>query len=423
MALQRSDTWVAVATWGCAAVVLSAISAAVLVAPAEVPHAPSLGGARWLAGLGVVTAQAVLLLVWSSRPRRALVAVSVAAPLGAALGLGAAIGSTTVAVMVAAFRTVTTRGSAPSRPIAPAIGAAALLVAAGELVARLRSGDPLVASVGPAVLQGASALTLSTVVALVVTWRRETRTALRERARAVAGEQAALVEAAVNRERSAMARELHDMAAHHLTGIAVMSASLGRQIDADPEGAKRAVAQVREQTTEMLQDMRSLVGLLRRRDEPDPYPGGPGSTPPREESWSGITALAAAAAQRGEDVSMEVVEPDGPDPRPAVGPLAQLSAYRTAQEALTNAARHAPGQPCRVRLDASSPDVVVLSVWNATTASAAPAQEGGGFGLLGMRERAELTGSHVTYGPADGGWSVRLEVPVRVQATLPEGST
>ena len=67
----------------------------------------------------------------------------------------------------------------------------------------------------------------------------------------------------MSRERAAMARELHDIAAHHLSGIALMAAVIDRQIDSDPERAHEGVRQVREQSTAVLEDLRRLVGLLR----------------------------------------------------------------------------------------------------------------------------------------------------------------
>src|SRR5690606_7896237 len=101
-----------------------------------------------------------------------------------------------------------------------------------------------------------------------------------------------------------------------------------------------------------------------------------------------------------------------------VGPLAQLAAYRTVQESLANALRPAPGAPCVVTL-ASDEDAVAVTARNEPAGPAAgrgptAARLGGsgGFGLLGMRERAELTGSDLRYGPTpDGGWEVVLRLP------------
>ena len=97
-----------------------------------------------------------------------------------------------------------------------------------------------------------------------------------------------------------------------------------------------------------------------------------------------------------------------------IGPLAQLAAYRTVQESLTNAARHAPGASCEVVVDGRAAAEVVIVVHSAAPATQpTPSAPGSGFGIVGMRERAELTGARLAAGPdADGGWTVRLTIPV-----------
>jgi signal transduction histidine kinase len=215
-----------------------------------------------------------------------------------------------------------------------------------------------------------------------------------------------------------MARELHDIAAHHLSGIAVMTAALDRQIDTDPDGAKTAVRQVRQQSTAMLRDLRSLVALLR---EDDQVRGGVEVEP---ETLGGVPALVDAARLAGRDVRLGVLGAD--DTQLAAlgtGPLAQLAAYRTVQESLANAARHAPGAPCEVVIDVRDPAEVVLVVRNAAPPGGtptAPSGRGGGFGIIGMRERADLTDARLTAGPtADGGWSVRLTMPTDTREDSP----
>jgi signal transduction histidine kinase len=107
-----------------------------------------------------------------------------------------------------------------------------------------------------------------------------------------------------------------------------------------------------------------------------------------------------------------------------VGPLAQLAAYRTVQEALANAALHAPSAPCTVTIDDRDPTRVVIRVENAPAAApAAPTSPSGGNGLRGMRERADLVGARLQTGPtATGGWLVELALgreapPAPAQAT------
>jgi signal transduction histidine kinase len=163
----------------------------------------------------------------------------------------------------------------------------------------------------------------------------------------------------------------------------------------------------------MLRDMRSLVGLLRE---------GPTDADPaaiaRQESLTGIAGLVDAARATGADVRLDVI--DRADGRPAgaeVGPLAQLAAYRTVQEALANAARHAPGARCQVVVDARDPAAVLVSVENEPPAERLPPlAPSGGFGLVGMRERAELTDARLVAGPTpEGGWRVSLWLPTQDQ--------
>ncbi|MET0448847.1 MAG: histidine kinase, partial [Aeromicrobium sp.] len=267
-------------------------------------------------------------------------------------------------------------------------------------------------SLGEATLQGVGTVGLAAVAAVIVTSRRETARARAGRDLARAGEHSALTEAAVARERVAMARELHDIAAHHLSGIAVMTAALDRQIDTDPEGAKTAVRQVRQQSTAMLKDLRSLVALLR---DDDPTRAGAEVEP---ESLRGILALVETARRAGRDVELSVLgAATDPLASLAIGPLAQLAAYRTVQESLSNAARHAPDARCEVVIDARDPAEVVLVVRNdAPTTAPLPSGPGTGFGIVGMRERADLTDARLSAGPtADGGWAVRLTIRTETQ--------
>lgn len=91
--------------------------------------------------------------------------------------------------------------------------------------------------------------------------------------------------------------------------------------------------------------------------------------------------------------------------------LAQLVAYRLVQESLANAAAHAPGAKCVVEIDDRGPDRLRVLVANDGTHTS-DLGPGGGFGLIGMRERADLVDAELTYGPTPaGGWAVRLTIP------------
>lgn len=371
---------------------------------------PAVGSAPWTVLTLGLLAQAAALLAARRAPRTTLVVVAAIPVLVAVLApqafelFGLTPFAVAVAVVLAALRV-------PLARLWPALTAAAVLVVIGGAVLwavtsggfRASFGQGLTGSIGQGVLQAVGAVGLPLLVTLVVLSRREVRVARTAEATAVDREQDALIDAAVSRERAAMARELHDIAAHHLSGIALMSAVIDRQIDTDPERAHEGVRQVREQSTAVLEDLRRLVGLL-RDDSPAER---------AVETVAGVVDLVERARFRS-DVRLDVLAVDraggGRPLGDGVGPLAQLAAYRTVQEALANAALHAPGAPCTVTIDDRADDHLVVRVENGP--AAVPAQgstPAGGNGLRGMRERAELVGAGLQVGPTDdGGWLVAL---------------
>ncbi|ROS36252.1 sensor histidine kinase [Curtobacterium sp. PhB78] len=362
--------------------------------PALALRVPAPFTAAWtVLALGLL-AQSAALLAARRAPRTVLVAVSALPVLVAALApqsldlFGLTALPVVVAVVLAALRV-------PLARLWPTLLVAGALVAAGSAV--------LSGALGQGVLQAVGAVGLPLLVTLLVRSRREVRAARTAEASAVFREQDALVDAAVSRERAAMARELHDIAAHHLSGIALMAAVIDRQIDSDPERAHEGARQVREQSTAVLDDLRRLVGLL-REDVPAER---------AVETVAGIVDLVERARFRS-DVRLDVLAGDHARGAQAladgVGPLAQLAAYRTVQEALANAALHAPSAPCTVTVDDRDPTRVVIRVENAPAAApAAPTSPSGGNGLRGMRERADLVGASLQTGPtATGGWLVEL---------------
>ncbi|MFI2753286.1 sensor histidine kinase [Cellulomonas sp. P22] len=398
---------------------MSLLAASVMVQqsdPSAARGVPGFGDAAWWWSAAVLTLQAVVLWGWRAYPRAALLAV--AAGLPALMFLGEAIGVGLVAVLVATYRAAL---APPARRLAPTLLGAGALVAVGVTAAGIRTSSAGSAAVVGGLLQGLAAVGLPLLLAILVGARREADAALAGTAEAQSRERDALVQVVVERERTAMARELHDIAAHHLSGIAVMTAAIGRQIDVDPEGAKRAVAQVREQSTAMLRDLRNLVVLLRDTDAPSDPAG-----PVRVETLAGIADLVGRAQESGLDVALETSGPvEEVAASGAIGPLAQLAAYRVVQEALANAARHAHGARCTVRLDVREGEHVEVLVRNSAPGRGeALVHHDPGYGLVGMRERAELTGATLRYGATDdGGWRVALAIPVAVVPAAQTTST
>jgi signal transduction histidine kinase len=184
----------------------------------------------------------------------------------------------------------------------------------------------------------------------------------------------------------AVAREVHDLLAHTLAAVAVQLEAADAVLadGGDPVKLRTLVQRSRGLVREGIEETRAAVGAL--RDEPVELVGRLG-------------ALVA-----GEAVELEVQG----EPRP-LPPKAGLALYRAAQEALTNARKHAPGAPLAIALEFRADDVV-LRVDNGAAMSA-PTAVTSGFGLQGMRERLELAGGQLDVGATPSGWRVEASVP------------
>jgi signal transduction histidine kinase len=243
------------------------------------------------------------------------------------------------------------------------------------------------------------------VVGAYVTTRRQYVELVRVRAAEAIEAQRARADAAIGLERSRMARELHDIAAHHLSGMVVQTAVVERLIDRDPQAAKEAAAWIRGQGKETLHNLRLVVGALR---EPEETPGDGAPVP----GLAVLDRLVRAARELGTRVDFEQ---EG-EPR-ALPPIADVTFYRVTQEALSNARDHAPGAPVRVRLRYLESDVS-LDVVNEAGRGGPASQGHRGYGLVGMRERAQMIGAEFDAGPsATGGWRVTLTLPLDRETT------
>lgn len=401
------DVAVAAAVWLLAVATLTALPMLGAAEPDAGLLVPPPGSPVWWTTLATVTAQAAAVAVARARPVTGVVAVSVVTVPLSLVGSSSLYSVTSLGVLVGVYVAVASHERADPRFWLPVT--AAVLIVGSAVAGALETGGFSPSVVLAAVLQGVLLVFAPAGIATVVRSRRETRRAREGEVRALARERDALVQAAIDRERTAMARELHDIAAHHLSGIAVMASAIEKQIDSAPERAKEGAREVREQSRAVLRDLRRLVGLL--RDE-----GG---------AETGVRSLAAipdlVAGFPGAEVELER-QPKGTTTVGAgLGPGAQLAGYRTVQEALTNAARHAPGASCTVVIDDRGDEEMLLRVRNGPSAQP-PRDPGGGLGLRGMRERAELVGGVLRYGPTlDGGWEVVLRLPRGVPAETAPG--
>jgi signal transduction histidine kinase len=212
---------------------------------------------------------------------------------------------------------------------------------------------------------------------------------------------------AVTAERLRIARELHDMVAHSIGIIAIQAGAGNRVIDTQPGQAKDALAAIEATSREALAGLRRMLTGLRRA-EPEAVGERAAGQAPREPApgLADIDRLTATTLDAG--VLVEVHWRGSRAPLPAD---IDLSAYRIIQEAITNVVRHAGTSQCRVSIDRQDDQLSIEVVDNGRGG----AITGSGFGIVGMRERAELLGGDFSAGPRPGGGfrvSARLPVPV-----------
>jgi signal transduction histidine kinase len=210
---------------------------------------------------------------------------------------------------------------------------------------------------------------------------------------------------AVNEERMRIARELHDVVAHHMSVISVQAGLARYVLESDPGTAGGALDTVLDTSGEALDEMRRLLGVLRMEPEnTDPYDPTPG--------LDGIDDLAERIRTAGVPVQLIVIG----DRRPLT-PGVDLCAYRIVQESLTNVLKHAAPARATVTLRYEL-DQFIAQV--SDDGRNAPTGHGDGHGLIGMTERAKLYGGTLTAAPRpEGGFEVILTVPTAVTANAP----
>ena len=202
-------------------------------------------------------------------------------------------------------------------------------------------------------------------------------------------------------ERLRIAYDLHDIVAHSLSAITVRSGIAAHGFERDPAGAHTALVEINDTGRRSLDELRSLLGLL-RSDESVPLRPVPGVTTP-------LSDVVAAAGHSGR---VEVVE-DGRYPA-GVAESTVVTVHRIVHECLINIARHAGEVPAIVRVRHADNGVHVTVSNDAPATERVPAP-GTGIGLIAIRERAELLGGTVHAGPTDDrGFTVRAFVPYQI---------
>jgi signal transduction histidine kinase len=199
-------------------------------------------------------------------------------------------------------------------------------------------------------------------------------------------------------ERVEIARELHDMVGHHLAGIVVQAQAARHVRSTDPGSAYESLERIERSGGDALLAMRAMVGAL--RTDCAPAVAAPGAC------WHDVENLASGVGP-GLRV-LTVIAPEVAALDPSLAP----SVHRIVAEGLTNAQRHADGATLVEVVLEVVDDRLVIEVRDDGAAKGAPAP--GGFGLVGVRERAEALGGSSSAGPlVGGGWRVRVELPAR----------
>ncbi|MDH6517606.1 signal transduction histidine kinase [Streptomyces sp. SAI-135] len=260
--------------------------------------------------------------------------------------------------------------------------------------------------------------TVAVVLGAALRGRREARRALVEQTTLTAEERArrTLLE-----ERSRIARELHDVVAHHMSVISIQAQVAPHLVENPSAELRENLDGIRENALEALTELRRVLGVLRAEhpgtsEEPaDPATGTAPHAP--QPTLDRLDALVENTRAAGLTVEVDVRGARRPLP-----PGVDLSAYRIVQEALSNVLRHAPGATASVSLVHYVHGVDVRVV-NSRPTRSVPSSPGAGHGLLGMRERAAMLGGTLRAGPRpDGGYEVAAYLPTAPPA-VPEQLT
>ncbi|MBQ1052053.1 sensor histidine kinase [Micromonospora sp. C51] len=231
-------------------------------------------------------------------------------------------------------------------------------------------------------------------------WRQRTELARAgwQRAEQLERERRIVVEQARLRERTRIARDMHDSLGHELSLVSLLAGSLELARDL-PEAHRVTATRLRASTVSATKRLHEVVGLLRLDAEPASV----------EPAGGDITALVQHARDSGVPVTLQ--RSGCPDTATRPGTTADRAAYRVVQEALTNAAKHAPGAEVVVRIDRSATDSTVSVANTAPPRAPANRPEGSGVGLVGLSERVRVAGGTLGAGPHHGGFRVVARLP------------
>ncbi|GAA1504216.1 sensor histidine kinase [Nocardioides humi] len=281
-----------------------------------------------------------------------------------------------------------------------AVGAIALamlvvlvwVVTGGDMEAPFGSHIDLEYGGGPLSVAIAYGIGFGLLLAFVL-WFRSTAMREEHRVRLVAHESAVSEQGAVVAERARLARDLHDVVAHHVSLIAVRAETAPyTEPDLEPAG-RRVLAEVAAEARLALDELRGVLGILGRAGDAERAP---------QPTLADVAALVERTRRSGQEVRL------AGDVQAPVGAAAGYAAYRVVQEALTNARKHAPAAPVEVTVS-TTPRLLEVAVANPVATP--PTDLGGGRGLAGMRERVEALGGRLRVQAAGERFVVEATIP------------
>jgi signal transduction histidine kinase len=276
-------------------------------------------------------------------------------------------------------------------PLRTTVGVTAASAAAYALTLTLTEGDFSDRTLSLLAFAGAAA-----AVGIAVRSQRAAVEAAEARAAQAEATREEEAERRVTDERLRIARELHDVVAHHISVINVQSGVARHLLESQPDQARTALGLVREASRTVLSEMSTVLGLLRTGEDEHPTTSAPG--------LAQVPAVIRTMEQAGLHTTWRTTG-DAVD----LADLADLTAYRVVQEALTNALKHGTGSA--ELLVSHRPETVLIEVRNPVVPDGPPTTTGG-HGLVGMRERVtSLAGSFSAAPAPDGTFVVRVEIP------------
>ncbi|WP_020132870.1 sensor histidine kinase [Streptomyces sp. 303MFCol5.2] len=362
----------------------------------------------WWPGVVLAGASCAALIRRRDRPRGTVVVTLACAVAASALGY-----LLTVLLLAPLMAALYSLAASTDRRTANTFAFTGIALLVGVGLPSGPPGEPLVLKLlGPAAW-----LLLPTALGTVTRLRAACLDAVQARAEHAERTREEETRRRVTEERMRIARDLHDVVAHHLVLAGLQAGAVARHLPARPEEAARLTADLTGTTASALRELRSTVGLLRRAGtgEAD-EPTTPGELTRPAGSTPGLAQLPRLAASF-EGAGLEVTLHTEGEPAPITAG-AELTAYRIVQEALTNVTKHAGACTAAIRLVYTDDRLTVTVTDDGGTRPRVPASAGGGYGLIGMRERARSAGGRVRTGHRPGGgFEVVTELPLGTRKT------